>query len=374
MKRFATILLVFGLFLTTERSNAEITLSAYMDGYIAVDDVEGLYGVEGQSFGYRVPFADVNARKEQLGLNIAQLSLNVDEDKYYGTFTLHWGDLVNADWSGDFPMIQEAYIGYKFTDKFSVDGGYFTTHIGGELFLPKDNWLSSHSLVTDMEPFYHAGIRINYEIIDGLTATFLILNDLYDFQEQNDNKTFGLFVGYSKDKLSVSYANAIGNNQPGGVFQNGRNVAQIEQYHNVCLQYDFSEKFQAKAQWDMDILGPQGSNEDGDANSIMGISAQARYQITQRIASMFRFSYIMNDSDNPLTSLFPAVNGMGITLGAEYKPTTNTYIRLEGRYIGFDEGDNGQGNIFMHPDEEDPTGTALEAALNFGVNLDVFSK
>jgi hypothetical protein len=65
-----------------------------------------------------------------------------------------------------------------------------------------------------------------------------------------------------------------------------------------------------------------------------------------------------NDKNNNLTGLKIS----GATLGVEYKPTSNSYIRLEGR----DLIANSDQEIFHHNDQTTNSNTRLEAMLNLG--------
>lgn len=348
-------------FFTFSSSFAQVFgLNGYLDSYISIDN-DRSYSF--QEFNEYRPFSIVNGHKDQVGLNIAQLSANVDGDNYYGLMTLQYGDIPIQAWGGSAPVIQEAYAGIKFNRKFSFDAGYFTTHIGGELLLPKDNYLSSHSLSTYMEPFYHSGIRAHYQATDNLKFSLLILNSMWYFQENNENKTFGWLAAYSNDKFSIGYTGAVGNERDGSP-----NNAQLEMYHDVTFEITSFDKLLLKGQFDMHMLNAP-NNSEADNMSTVSISAEAKYQLVQKWAIAGRFAYLMNEDGMELA---PPVNALGLTAGVEYKPSSNTYMRLEGRMLSFDEGENAEGKVFNLGDE--PSTSRMELMFNIGIMFDFLSK
>ncbi|WP_133272779.1 outer membrane beta-barrel protein [Hymenobacter radiodurans] len=51
-----------------------------------------------------------------------------------------------------------------------MDTGIFTSHLGFELALSKDNWTLSRSLMAKNSPYYEAGVRITYEFAPSLRS------------------------------------------------------------------------------------------------------------------------------------------------------------------------------------------------------------
>ena len=368
MTRFNAVLIVVLLGVTcfaTGISAQVFTLQGYVDSYIASDNSK--YG--DPNFDAMRTYSPLNVRKNEFGLNVAQLSASVDADRYYGTFTLHYGDFTNTSWDPSYPMIQEAFAGFKFSKMISVDAGYFTTFIGNEAVLPKDNWLTSHSLAKMMEPYYHAGIRGHFQITDEFRATLLILNSLLSFDDNNENKTIGLNLAYETENFGVSYAGAFGNEVPGNT--NGNYVEGLTtMFHNVNFNFNVSEDFMLKAQFDMASTAAPEEPEDAESLATTAFALQGIYKFMDQWSVAARFAYIMNED---MWASMPPVNGMGLTLGVQYAPTVNSYIRLEGRMLSFDEGEEPlfPGKVFH--DGEEPTNSRMEVALNFGVAFDLLS-
>ncbi|MEZ4773035.1 MAG: outer membrane beta-barrel protein [Bacteroidia bacterium] len=77
------------------------------------------------------------------------------------------GDGENAvDIPAYAPNIQNLYVSYAFTDKFSVTGGYMGTFVGYEVIAPTGNFNYSTSYLFTNGPFQNAGVKLNYNFSD----------------------------------------------------------------------------------------------------------------------------------------------------------------------------------------------------------------
>jgi opacity protein-like surface antigen len=339
----------------------KVNVSAYVDTYIATDNDK----IPDASFleedTYIRKYAINDMQKNNFSINIAQVSANICyDDLIRSVLTLHYGDMATIAFNAhNLFGIQEAYVGINVIDDLWVDAGYFLTHIGSEAVLPKDNWLTSHSMVTYVEPFYHAGVRALYD--NGtLSAGLHILNSGIGYFENNDNKTLGYNLGYSAgDIFRINLAGMIGNEIPGGSVNAKTNI-----YNNLTLESHPSEKLGIKAQFDYATL-ENSYDYDQEAAAYMGIVLQGRYQLLEKIAATARFAYF--DDTKGYAGI--SASGIGITAGAEYKPTDFSYIRIEGRMLNFDNSDESNGNQF-HDADGNPTNSRMELMINFGVFLD----
>ncbi len=335
-----------------------VNVSAYVDAYFANDD-DQLQTSAGNPFNYTRQLTYINYKKNQFGLNTAQVTADLSFNNVRGTVTLQAGDLAGTAWElpggSLYPMIQQAFAGYNVFDKVWIDAGYFLTHIGGEALLPKDNWLSSHSLVTYYEPFYQAGVRASYES-DNLTLQVHILNANGRIEDNNDNKTFGLFASCKPlDELTVSYANVIGNEDPGRP-EDGS----VHMLHNLVAQYNLSTALSIRAQ--LDIASKDVPNADTTrepvAGSYLGLSAAVHYVLTSELGATARFAMVNNEDG----VYAPVLSGNAVTLGCEYKPADIFYIRLEGTMFQLDD----DYRMFIDRDGK-ASSKKMEIVLNFGV-------
>lgn len=349
------IIIAFLLIASCVVSNSQsmnYKLSGYVDTYYAVDNDMNFDALSNSTR----PFSYVNKQKDQFRLNVAQFQGQFSyENRVRGTVTLHTGDLLTTAWDqlgAANPTLQQANVGFMVFDNIWLDAGYFLTHIGGELLLPKDNWLSSHSLVTYFEPFYQSGVRMSYET-PKFTAQLHLLNGNGIFEDNNYNKSVGVFLSHSlTDEIVIAYANVIGNETPGNP-----ELSRLLMYHNFDVYYTPSKDFQLKGQVDFASL----EEKNGIASqSFMGVSAEAQYFITQKYAATVRGSFISTSNQ-----LFTAADNCNeIALGLQYKPADMVYCRIEGRMINFDD------NYKPFIVDNLPESSRMEVMLNFGVILE----
>ncbi len=300
--------------------NAQFVVSGYADIYYAVDSD---YSQERASNQYRL-FSFMDGKKNEFSLNVVNIALDAKHERVYGRISLHYGDLPTQAWFGNYSMIQEAYVGVRISDVSSVDGGYFLTHIGNEVLMPKGNFLVSHSMVTFLEPFYHAGIRTHWQVSDKFKASFLLINSLWNYENINKNFGYGLNLLYGSKDFSVSYAGAISNeSQP-------RIVADLYNNLNFSINSnDVQVRFQA------DLYTKLGELNNTRATYGLSSSVKIPLKIFENLSGMGRFSYV-NNTDGTFINL-PFTELYEIAAGLEYKPSKNSYVRWEARSINFSD-------------------------------------
>lgn len=332
-----------------------MNLGAYADTYLTMDSdyLPNPWELQDVKFVQR-PYTYINPKKNQFDLNIVQLTANMDYANFvHGKITIQHGTLVETAYGG-FP-VQEAYIGIQPIKGLWIDAGYYLTHIGGESFLPKDNWLSSHSIVTYFEPFYHAGVKAYYSS-GSLVAGLHYCNGNGILQDNNKDKSIGAFLSYQlSDTYSISYASIFGNEE------SGSDESKIHQLHNICFNGKPLSNLEFKLQGDVSMK----ENVNSDANNLYyGLTAQLRYTITEKIKTTFRYS-TFDDQENVYAT---GLKGMETTIGFEYAPFTNSYFRIEGGMLNFTTGDLNLDNKFTNKDGT-KTDSRLNLSLNFGIWL-----
>lgn len=336
-----------------------LKINAYVDMYFATDDdnVAKPWDDEDNGTNQR-SFSAVNNYKGQVGINIAQISgdMNYGEN-IFGKVTFQYGDLPKISHPEDAAMLQEAYAGVRIIDHLAVTAGLFLTHIGTEALLPKDNWLSSHSIVTYYEPFFHTGAKINYD--NGkFSVGFHLLNGAFVFHDNNDNKTFGLNLGYNTGELfSITYAGIYGNEVP-----DSPNNSKLYMHHNISVYSDILDNLRLKAQVDFASLENAVPKKNGfEDGSFSALCFQGRYEFDDRFSASGRVSIF--DNRDGLDGV--PFEGKAYTLGAEYKPSRTSYLRIEVRII---EGED-DFKMFRKSAIELMSDRS-EIALNFGFWID----
>lgn len=322
-----------------------VKLDFYLDAYYAFDtDARVNTAAAGQPAAFTPrgdrPLNAVNFRRNEFNLNTAQVTASTQIDWFRGRTTLQYGTIANSSWApAAYSPIQEANVGIRPAanlggkgNELWIDGGIFLTHIGNEALLPRYNWLSTLSLVTMFEPFYQAGLRASYNIGDMVNIQLHLLNGYGSIEDNNVSKDFGWSIGYNTplQGLSVAWNAQVGDT---GNFDAAKKAdpGQIRFYNNLNATYQVMPELGFKGQFDF-------ATESG--KTYYGGQLTGRYDFLKRFGVTLRAETIQ-DAQGMLTSAFDSssdnatqgLQGFGITLGLEYRPLDNAFIRLEGREL-----------------------------------------
>ena len=364
MKRRTIALSLFTFLLFSANSFAQkdsaiIQFSGYVDAYYAhyTDSVApGSY----QQFPSVCP-------KEGFGLNTAMLTAAYDAEKVRGIVSLQFGDIARSAWSGTFNNIMEAHAGLRLSKKLWLDGGFFRTHFGTEGLLPKENIASSIAVGTWYEPYFESGLRLNYNPNDKLAINLFVLNGYNMYEDNNNKKSFGTLVTYALgEKGNIGYSNYMGDDtptQPDSI----KAVSHMRIHNNLFWNYQFGK---LKTQIGGDYCMQQNSDTLGknSASMLSGLIA-LKYQMKKNFSVYLR-GEIFNDEQGFMTGVIvdkqnkqTGLNLWAATLGMEYKPTDNSYVRLEGRQIQM----NSDQEIFRWDNKN--VANRMEILFHFGVSF-----
>ncbi|MEZ0373340.1 MAG: outer membrane beta-barrel protein [Candidatus Sericytochromatia bacterium] len=283
----------------------------------------------------------VNFRRNEFNLNTAQMTASTQMDWFRGRATIQFGTIPQSSWVGAdafLAPVQEANLGIRPATNLGgdgnelwIDGGIFLTHIGNEALLPRYNWLSNLALVTMFEPFYQAGLRASYNWGSMASLQLHLLNAYGTVTDNNRSKDFGWLLGFNPlSNLSLSWAGQVGdvsNFDPATKSEAG----QIRFYNNLNATYQIMDDLGVKGQVDL-------ATEAG--KFMVGGQVTARYNFLEKFGVTLRGEGF-NDAQGMLTSSFDTssdnttqgIQGFGVTLGLEYRPLDNAFIRLEGREL-----------------------------------------
>jgi hypothetical protein len=344
LKRCSALLLSFSCVLFCGRSIGQAVDTASLKGLLSsvkfsgyVDAYYAYYTDSLNTVSYQ-QFPSVSPRSNSFGLNTAMITAQYDAPKVRGIISLHFGDIARSAWSPLFNPVMEAHAGIRLCSKLWLDAGFFRTHFGTEGLLPKENFTSSVSVCTFYEPYFESGIRLNYNPTEKLAINLYALNGYNMFDDNNSKKSLGLLATYSLgDKGNIGYSNYTGDDSP-----QGDTVSHLRIHNNLFFNYAVSKfKFQVGG----DFCFQKNSYiavANKNATMYSGV-ASVKYQCVEKFGVYGRgevfndpqgfMSGIIIDKTNKLTGY----KMWGATLGMEYKPTADSYLRLEGRDIQMDK-------------------------------------
>jgi hypothetical protein len=366
-KRVLTVIILIIFFTPLNKGYAQkidtistFSITGYVDAYYA-------HYSDSVGPGNFQKFPSISPRNDNPSLNIAQLSFQYNSDKVRGTAVFHFGDVAAATWApAPYNNIMEAHIGFKVCSKFWIDAGFFRTHFGTEFLLPVENITSSVSVPTYYEPYYESGIKLNFDPTPKLEINVFLLNGYGMYIDNNNKKSLGMGVTYAfTPEAGIGYTNYIGDDTPPGITTNHLRVHQ-----NAFFNYQHNK---VKLQLGADFCMQQNSDIATGTETATMYTALAtfRYQTAKRCAVYVRGEQF-SDPEGIMSGVIKDIAGnqtgykvWGLTAGVEYKPTAESYVRLEARRLQMDQDQY----IFYHDGES--YNYRYEVMLNAGITFDL---
>ncbi|MBI3509351.1 MAG: outer membrane beta-barrel protein [Bacteroidetes bacterium] len=343
---------------TVAKTEPAIKVSGYVDAYYA-------YYTDSVGDNKDQQFPSISPRSKTFGLNTAMITAQYDGEKTRGIVSLHFGDIARSAWSPVFNPIMEAHAGIRLCSKLWIDAGFFRTHFGTEGLLPKENICSSVSVNTFYEPYYESGVRLNYNPCEKLALYFYALNGYNMYEDNNHKKSFGMLANYTMadDKGSFGYSNYIGDDSP-----TGDTISHLRIHQNLFFNYQYKKM---KIQVGGDFCYQKNSfSYISKKPGMMGSGVMSfKYQCCKS-SSVYTRGEIFQDPSGFMSTRFIDWEGnvtgyklWGTTVGVEYKPTENSYLRAEVREISMDQWQK----IFYTNGKD--VSTRTELLINMGISF-----
>jgi hypothetical protein len=106
--------------------------------------------------------------------------------------------------------IQNLFVSYNITDKFSLTGGYIGTFIGYEVISPATNFNYSTSYLFTYGPFQNAGVKATYAFSDKVSLMAGVFNDQWNVYHSAHNiDAFGAQLAIVPVKGWTVYLNVL---------------------------------------------------------------------------------------------------------------------------------------------------------------------
>ena len=207
--------------------------------------------------------------------------------------------------------IQNLYINYAFSDKFTVTAGYMGTFIGYEVISPAANFNYSTSYLFTNGPFQNAGIKATYVFSDKVSLMAGLFNDWNAYQDFNGVSHIGAQLMIAPVTGWTAYLNVL-SGRSAGAPGNGTIL-------DLTTGYQITEKFKLG----LNAADYSVSNDNGGYS---GVALYPQYAVTKAVAlglrgEYFNYKGIGTAADASVTSLTFSANikSGGLTFIPEFR-------------------------------------------------------
>jgi Putative beta-barrel porin-2, OmpL-like. bbp2 len=314
------------LFTSSQDSSAvkekrKLTISGYADVYYQYDLNKPIDKL-------RPPFLYNFKKHDALDANLVLLKAAYNDEKFRANLGVMTGNYAKYNLAAEpefFRYIYEANVGYKFSDKISVDAGIFPSHIGCESAIAKDNWNLSRSLLAENSPYYETGIKFNYKPNDKWTFSLLGLQGWQNIKDYNSSKALGTQIVFTpNEKIIFNSSSFIGNERPDS-------AKQLRLFHNFHFTYHISPKLKTLFMLD---LGAERKLDKTGYNNWMGTALLLQYAVAEKFAVAARAEFYRDKNGVIISNYLRAkFESSGLAINMDYHPTKNFVLRAEMRSL-----------------------------------------
>ncbi len=280
----------------------------------------------------RPDFVYSHNRHNEVNLNLGFIKANYESGEIRANLALMAGTYANANLAaepGVLKNIFEANIGAKLskTANLWVDAGVFSSHIGFESAVSKDDWTLTRNILSDNTPYYESGAKLTYISPNSkLTLVGLYLNGWQRINREANNSqpAGGLEVIWKpNDKITLNYSNYLGTQGADSIrvrrfYNDFYGIFQLTKAFGITAGFDYGIQQQAKASSSYyDVLLPV---------------AIARYQFAGKWAVAGRVEYYQDNNNVLIATGAPfGFKTSGYSLNLDYAPASNALVRIEGK-------------------------------------------
>ena len=333
-----------------------LSFSGYIESYYT-------YDFNKPSDNNRPGFIYSHNRHNEFNLNLGFVKGSYTTEKVRGNIAIAAGTYINANYAaepGVLKNIYEANAGFKIGKKnLWLDAGIFSSHIGFESAIGKDNWTLTRSIVAENSPYYEAGAKLTYTTEDSKwLLSALALNGWQRIKRIDGNSlmSFGTQVTYKPtSKVTLNYSTFIGTDKPDS-------VRQMRYYHNLYGIFQVSDAVGITAGFD--IGTEEKSNSNSDMNTWYTPVLIAKFKLNPDFSLTARGEYYQDKKGViiPIAIGTGTQNGFkttGFSLNLDYAPASNMLFRIEGRTLNSKDDIFTKGNFTTNSNSFITTAFAL---------------
>ena len=199
-----------------KKPDTALTFNGYAETYYSYDFNKPINNT-------KPPFIYSYNKNNEVSVNLAFVKGSYNTDSVRANLALAGGSYMNTNYAsepGVLNNIFESNVGLNLSknNDLWLDAGVFSSHIGFESAVGKDNWTLTRSLAAENTPYYETGAKISYTSKNDVWfVSALVLNGWQHIRrvEGNSSPSFGTQVTYKPSaKVTLNWSTFIGNNKP----------------------------------------------------------------------------------------------------------------------------------------------------------------
>ena len=208
--------------------------------------------------------------------------------------------------------IQNLYVNYNVTDKFSLAMGYMSTFVGYEVISPASNFNYSTSYLFTNGPFQNAGFKATYAFSDKVSLMAGIFNDYWNaYQSGGKTNTFGAQLTVTPVKNWTAYINLVTGNTSG-------------------TEIDLTTAYQITDAFKLGLNAANYTATNGLTGGFQGVALYPQLAVSKVVTLGIRGEYFKDKAGTYGTSLVvgpaPGESVTGVTFTANIKAGPLTVI------------------------------------------------
>lgn len=271
---------------TEEEPTNEFLINASIDGY---------YQYSFQESAFPTSFTEVH---NGFMLGMANLVFTKTTDKIEMVVDLGFGpraEVANGSEGVLLSAIKQLYVKYQPIEKLGITFGNFSTHVGYEVIDAKDNLNYSTSYLFSNGPFFHTGLKVNYDFTEKFGAMVGVFNDTDSKLEYVNGKHIGAQLYYSDDKTGLFLNYITGSVDTDGDLTSDANSSQVD----LTLSFQAMEAFGLGLNTSLKSITTDLENQ---SKSWFGTALYANYTFDKVFTLAARGEYII-DNDGLILGL-----------------------------------------------------------------------
>ncbi len=273
-------------------------------------------------------------KNNDVAINFASIKGAYTTSRIRANLALAAGTYMNANYAaepGILGNLYESNVGIKLSgsNNLWLDVGVFSSHIGFESAVGKDNWTLTRSLAAENTPYFESGAKISYTSNnEKWFVSALILNGWQHIKpvEGNTLPAFGTQITYKPSPhITLNSSTFLGSDKPDA-------IRQMRYFHNFYGIFKLNDMFSATIGFDIGV--EQSAKSSSNMNTWFNPTFILRYTPTVKTAIAVRAEHYNDRHGVIIASDTP--NGFktwGFSANFDYNIINNLLWRIEVRSL-----------------------------------------